>query len=333
MKKNMDHLQQILGSKSVHTASVLKQLTNFPEINNELHKNDNIQSTVLHDSTLNDVFDNTKKSNIIENTSRKRSKLREALELRYSMANEGLMNIDNFSLYENLPIAREIKKNNDLISVPVHRLPYLSELTYKVMIKDLPFSLNVEENNELCSVLNPRYRNPYNVDLKNCVPEEFPLTFTVFGHEKTIMVNSYTGFVNNTTETIDSYFNSLKGIFHEQEVDLTSISNCVMRHNSDEMSKLFVISYVQQKILLLNLSTEVTEFLLSIFNRNLEEMNIPVIERQERSKRLEILVMHDRVRQELLQQEAENNLRLQVDMEISNFALLEDNQEKTYRKK
>ncbi|MFI3260938.1 MAG: hypothetical protein R3Y13_04435 [bacterium] len=247
------------------------------------------------------------------------SATRTMAEKRMKLAQEAADKNAKSVVLDNLPFAKEIAKNNNLLSVPTDYLPYLADILFKKVLDNTNFILTAAEENFLFSVLNARYRTakvPVNVAFD--VPENFNVDINIYGINKTLQVNSYTGYVNGTTETIEEYYKTLSNLFTEEEANLTEMDVVIKRHANDELSKKFVVSYVEHRLTEFNLSAESRNFYLFIFKEKLKEFDLPVLTRIEHAKKMQILAMYDSIRIEQLELENQNRISGIVVQEIEN---------------
>lgn len=301
--------------KEVNKKEVLYNLNDsFDEEMKVISNNEIIEKKIRDDQQKNssDLFKENSESNVKDSN----IKVRSAVKTRFDEIKNSMAQNAKLVTYDNLPLAKGIAVNDNLISVPQNRIIELADFMFR-MVLDRNLVVPGEYNTLLYSIFNPRYRSAkHDVDLSYGVPENFKVDIKLYGHTKTVIVNSYTGFVNGTTEKIDNYYKVLTSMFDAKEADLTEINTVVKRYRSDDLAKTHVISYVKMKITEFGFEPEIRDYLIASFEKTLSDMNVPVIERRDEALRIEAMLMYERVNESLKEHSETNRIRDLVGKEL-----------------
>lgn len=137
------------------------------------------------------------------------------------------------------------------------------------------FSHQLTEREEvlLNDTLNTFYKQK---DLKCDRNNNITLEYKINDEVNSIKVNQYTGFVNGTLETLETFCKSLKVLAFSSDlnVNMDEIQDCVNKKNSDEFIKLRILANTSNKLFYSNMSFENQQKCLDNFNYLIDFVNI-----------------------------------------------------------
>lgn len=185
---------------------------------------------------------------------------------------------------ENLPINKHININSSLFSVPKDSRQYISTKFFEFVMGLNSIPMTRDDNILLLSALDCRYRKP------NCLVSksnnvDFDLHIKENGKIKqTFSINSFTGYVNGTIQTIESLYETMKLM---NGIDYSEIEICVENRRNDEGLKKCIIDDVKFGIHKLNLDYTSREALLGVVDDFVAKVQIPVLTKIKERKEIE----------------------------------------------